>query len=313
MLSILPLLKQTSEFRDLHRLRGSPTEGRFNDSCPAMPQPTENSRNAWLLPFREVDWPIPPYLQLGGFLNPLAKAIKDASKDEKLEIVRGKARERLLAGIPRVHVPRPLQQNPPCAGFQPVRLTSRSAPIFAATTFNAVTGLLPVLEGIIRKMAARQNRDVGQGTQMTESRTADHSSIANSSHLTVTANALLCWRHSGISSRDRTLFKRPGDYDGFNEFNRHGILHGIFENFGQDINFLSPDYLARSALFFHRPRRGRCVDVRGPGNPLVVKPRRQICGSTLFSQGVQNMKRKTTEESRTNCGPFDLSEIFRRS
>jgi hypothetical protein len=26
-------------------------------------------------------------------------------------------------------------------------------------------------------------------------------------------------------------------YSGFNEFNRHGILHGIFDNFGQDINF----------------------------------------------------------------------------
>jgi len=28
------------------------------------------------------------------------------------------------------------------------------------------------------------------------------------------------------------------NYVGHNEFNRHGILHGIFENFGQDINFL---------------------------------------------------------------------------
>jgi hypothetical protein len=29
--------------------------------------------------FKEVDWPIPPYLQLGGFLSSLARAIKDAS------------------------------------------------------------------------------------------------------------------------------------------------------------------------------------------------------------------------------------------
>jgi hypothetical protein len=35
-----------------------------------------------------VDWPIPPYLQLGGFLSPLAKAVKDTAPDAKLEIMR---------------------------------------------------------------------------------------------------------------------------------------------------------------------------------------------------------------------------------
>lgn len=37
--------------------------------------------------FRQVDWPIPPYLNLG-FLSPLAKAIKDAPQDGKLAIMR---------------------------------------------------------------------------------------------------------------------------------------------------------------------------------------------------------------------------------
>ncbi len=36
--------------------------------------------------FKEVDWPIPPYLQLG-FLSPLAKAVKDAPSDAKLKIM----------------------------------------------------------------------------------------------------------------------------------------------------------------------------------------------------------------------------------
>jgi hypothetical protein len=39
--------------------------------------------------FKEVDWPIPPYLNLG-FLAPLAKAIKDAPQDAKPAIVREK-------------------------------------------------------------------------------------------------------------------------------------------------------------------------------------------------------------------------------
>jgi hypothetical protein len=36
---------------------------------------------------------------------------------------------------------------------------------FCGYTFNAVTGLLPVIEGIIRKVATSQNRDVGNGTK----------------------------------------------------------------------------------------------------------------------------------------------------
>ena len=37
--------------------------------------------------------------------------------------------------------------------------------------------------------------------------------------------------------RDR-LLQNTDSYDGLNEFNRHGILHGIYENFGQAVNFL---------------------------------------------------------------------------
>lgn len=47
-------------------------------------------RNAeWLAKaFKEVAWPIPPYLQMGGFLSPLAKGIKDAPENAKLAVVR---------------------------------------------------------------------------------------------------------------------------------------------------------------------------------------------------------------------------------
>jgi hypothetical protein len=34
------------------------------------------------------------------------------------------------------------------------------------------------------------------------------------------------------------LLQNTGRYVGLNEFNRHGILHGIFDNFGQAVNFL---------------------------------------------------------------------------
>ena len=58
---------------------------------------TNRAYAQWLADaFKEVDWPIPPYLQLGGFLSPLAKAIKDApTLDAKLAIVPRTTRGRL--------------------------------------------------------------------------------------------------------------------------------------------------------------------------------------------------------------------------
>jgi hypothetical protein len=37
--------------------------------------------------------------------------------------------------------------------------------------------------------------------------------------------------------RDR-LLQNTDRYSGLNEFNQHGILHGVFEDFGKAINFL---------------------------------------------------------------------------
>jgi hypothetical protein len=39
------------------------------------------------------------------------------------------------------------------------------------------------------------------------------------------------------SVRDR-LLENTKRFVGLNEFNRHGILHGLFDDFGQAINFL---------------------------------------------------------------------------
>jgi hypothetical protein len=185
--------------------------------------------------FKEVDWPIPPYLQLGGFLSPLAKAIKGATKDAKLEIVRdwlGSAysAEYLAAMFldrysKIIHV-RDFSRQ----------IDESIRTYFCGYTFNAVTGLLPVLEGIIRKMATRQNRDVGQGTRgLKVELQALVDREQQSPHCY--GERLVVLEAFRDFVRDR-LLQNTNDYDGFNEFNRHGILHGIFENFGQDINFL---------------------------------------------------------------------------
>lgn len=101
---------------------------------------------------------------------------------------------------------------------------------------NAVTGLLPALEGIIRKMATRQNRDVGQGTRkLIDELQALVDREEQSPHCY--GERLVMLEAFRDFVRDR-LLQNTDRYIGLNEFNRHGILHGVFEHFGQDINFL---------------------------------------------------------------------------
>jgi hypothetical protein len=185
--------------------------------------------------FREVDWPIPPYLPLGGFLSPLARAVKDAPKDAKLEIMRerlgGAYSSEYLAAMSLDRY----SKIPHVRDFSR-QIDQSIRTYFCGYTFNAVTGLLPVLEGIIRKMAARQNREVGQGThglKIELQALVDREQQSPNCY----GERLVVLEAFRDFVRDR-LLENTDAYNGLNEFNRHGILHGIFENFGQDINFL---------------------------------------------------------------------------
>lgn len=197
---------------------------------------TNREFTEWLAnAFREVDWPIPPYLQLGGFLVPLAKAIKEAPQDEKLEVVR----ERLSAAYSARYLAVMYLER--YSKILHVRNFSRQIDesfrtYFSGYSFNAVTGLIPVVEGIIRKMAAQQNRDVGQGTK----KLIDELQVLvnheeQSPHCYGERLVMLEAFRDFVRNR---LLENTDRYAGLNEFNRHGILHGIFENFGEDINFL---------------------------------------------------------------------------
>src|SRR6202050_978127 len=146
---------------------------RLSDSNLAVAKEIIMSSNAstnrefaeWLAnAFKEVDWPIPPYLQLGGFLSPLAKAIKDAPEAAKLAI----ACQRLgNAYSPQYLASMFLDRYSTILHIRDFsrQIDESIRTYFCGYTFNAVTGLLPVLEGIIRKMAPRQKRDVGHGTR----------------------------------------------------------------------------------------------------------------------------------------------------
>jgi hypothetical protein len=183
--------------------------------------------------FQEVDWLIPAYLNLG-FLVPLAKAVKVAPQDAKLEIMRD--------GIASAYTPDYLADMYLDRYSKILHVRDFTHQIdesirtyFCGYTFNAVTGLLPVVEGILRKMATRQNRDVGKGTKkLVGELQALVDREEQSAHCYGERLVMLEVFRDFV--RDR-LLEDTDRYVGLNEFNRHGILHGRFEEFGQDINF----------------------------------------------------------------------------
>ncbi len=185
--------------------------------------------------FKEVDWPIPPYLPLGDFLSPLAKAVRDAPQSTKIAIMRenlaGAYSADYLAGMFLDRYSKiPHARDFACQIDESIRA------YFCGYRFNSVIGLLPVIEGIIRKIATRQNRDVGQGTRKLIDELqalVDREEQSPDCY----GERLIVLEAFRDFVRDRLLQNTDG-YVGLNEFNRHGILHGIFENFGQEINFL---------------------------------------------------------------------------
>ena len=106
---------------------------------------------------------------------------------------------------------------------------------FCGYGFAVVTGVLPVVEGIMRKIATSQSRNVGHGTRKLNQELQDIVDRELSSpHCYGERLVMLEAFRDFVKDR---LLQNTDDYVGLNEFNRHGILHGLFENFGQDINF----------------------------------------------------------------------------
>jgi hypothetical protein len=115
--------------------------------------------------FKQVDWPIPPYLQLGGFLSPLAAAIENApTQDAKLATVRARLADAYTSGYLAAMYLERYSKILHVRDFA-LQIDQSIRTYFCGYTFNAITGLLPVIEGIIRKIADSQGRDVGFGTR----------------------------------------------------------------------------------------------------------------------------------------------------
>lgn len=185
--------------------------------------------------FRSVDLVLPPYFGLGG-MSALSALIE---KQPTSELKQGILKEIL-----------PLMYGDEClATFQvgifatvpfvrDFKLPICQAIEAAAAGMHhaAVSTLLPVLEGTILKAATAQGSPIRAG---------------NSKQLIGALDQILAKENASLnpyfervamleSLRDffqARLLVPTNSYSGFDQLNRHGILHGLYEGYGADTNF----------------------------------------------------------------------------
>jgi hypothetical protein len=196
-------------------------------------QNTRTHADRWLQAFRQVDWLVPAWLSVG-YLDLLARAIDAAPPGRKLDVMRSALSATYSPDyLARMYLDR-------YSKIVHVRDFSRQIDEafkvhFLGMRHSAITALVPVIEGIVRKMALRQHRDIGKGTRKLIAE-FDHlvEREMNSPHRYEERLAML----EGLRDFIRDRFLESTDaYAGLDQLNRHGILHGIFDQYGDVNNF----------------------------------------------------------------------------
>lgn len=182
---------------------------------------------------RTVDWLIPAF-QTVAFTETLARAIEISPEHEKLEVLR--------ESVAAIYSPPYLAamylhrytQVPHISEFKR-HIDESFRAFFSGYKSAAITLMIPVLEGVLRKVATSANRNVGHGTrglivELEKLVEEEKSSPKRFDERLYMFELLLDFM------RDKFL-KNTDNYTGHQNFNRHGILHGVFGEFDDDLNF----------------------------------------------------------------------------
>ena len=184
--------------------------------------------------FESVDWIIPPYFPNGALYELAENILKVSSREDKLRV--------LGTYLPRFYK----------SEYLAIMLLERYDKILHIKDFIlqiseaieasqmglfhiAVTGLIPVLEGIIRKIANTRGKTIGDGTKNLVKeinnliKQEKESPFCHGERITM----LECFRNFF----QKNLLIHTKNFSGSGNLNRHGILHGIFEKYGSDLNF----------------------------------------------------------------------------
>jgi hypothetical protein len=183
--------------------------------------------------FKEVDWLLPAYLAFGSILK-FADAINTVSPDQRLALMRltleGTYDADYLAAAllglygNTLHV-KDFAQH----------IDESIKAFFSGYKLVAVVAMVPVIEGIVRKMASRAGRDIGVGTRKLKVE-FDHIVERERTSPNCYGERLVMLEVLRDFIRERFL-ESTDEYDGLNHFNRHGIVHGIYDEYGVDLNF----------------------------------------------------------------------------
>jgi hypothetical protein len=202
----------------------------------AAPNDPRNERalGEWLAKnFKEVDWLIPAYLNTG-FLSKLAHAIEGAPPQERPQIMQANLAE---AYSPDYLASMFLERYSKIVHVRDFKrhIGESIQAYFSGYRLVAIIALVPVLEGVVRRIAASQSRDIGRGTKkLNDEFQAFVQREINSSCCYGERVVMLEVLRDFVRNR---LLEDTTNYSGLNELNRHGILHGIYGDFGEDVNF----------------------------------------------------------------------------
>ena len=185
---------------------------------------------------RSVDWVLPAYLPADGILKIAAMLEQEpvSKREEFLEwILPGLYDEDRLASMLLGLYNKVIY----ICDFR-VQIAEAVEAWHVGLHHAAVATMIPVLEGIIRKIAKGGSRDIGS-TKITKKLIGELDELIakenRSPHRYDVRIVMLTGLRDFFAER---LLENTDHYNGLDQLNRHGILHGIFEKYGAAVNFL---------------------------------------------------------------------------
>lgn len=195
---------------------------------------TTSGLQRWVVAFKSVDWVIPAYIQMG-FLSQLVIDIENAEPSNKQAVLE----DALVNTYDPMYLSAMLLEKYSKTRFIGDFKTQIAEAIeasFSGLYHAAIATMIPVLEGVIRKISQDAARTIGSGTKK----------------MIAELDILIDNENNSPNRFDErvAMFEALRDffaekflietsvYSGSDQFNRHGILHGIFESYGVRLSFL---------------------------------------------------------------------------
>lgn len=184
--------------------------------------------------FKTVDWVIPAYFSTG-LISMLGAAMERVEPSERIAILRDAlpnlySDERLasmLLGLYSVSIYVRDFKKPIAEAIEAAAMGLPHA---------AVSTLTPVLEGVLRKIAAEHNEPLQRGKKSWAIVELDEL-IAKEERSPHRFDERIVMLQSLRDFFAERLYVKTDKYEGLDQLNRHGILHGTFDGYGDSINF----------------------------------------------------------------------------